>query len=122
MSIPKSKKERLFLRRHRRVRKKVSGSSERPRLVVHRSHLHLEAQVVDDMAGKTLLSRSTRGKSAVKSTKGGSLEGAKWLGDQLGEAAVKQGIKKLVFDRSGYLYHGRIKALTEAVRAKGLQL
>ncbi len=110
------------MRRHRRVRKKVLGSGERPRLTLHRSHLHLEAQLVDDISGKTLATCSTRQKAFRKSSgKGGGLEGARQLGVLVAEEALKQGIKQLVFDRGGYPYHGRVKALADSVRSKGLE-
>ena len=109
--------------RHFRVRKKVAGSQERPRLVVHRSHLHMVAQIVDDVAGKTLLTCSTRHPEFRKKfQKGGNVEAAKRLGELVAQSASAAGIKKVVFDRGGYTYHGRVKALAEAARAKGLML
>jgi large subunit ribosomal protein L18 len=117
----KSVKEEGRLRRHRRLRKRVSGTLERPRLVVHRSHLHLEAQVVDDLNQKTLVGCSTRGKEFRKKAKGGSTTAAaKLLGEQVGQAAQKAGIKQVVFDKGGLPFHGRVKALAEAARAQGL--
>ncbi|MBI1953134.1 MAG: 50S ribosomal protein L18 [Candidatus Omnitrophica bacterium] len=117
----KSVKEEGRLRRHRRLRKKVVGTPERPRLVVHRSHLHLEAQVVDDLNQKTLLGCSTRGKEFLKKSKSGSTTAAaKLLGEQVGQAAQKAGIQQVVFDKGGLLFHGRVKALAEAARAQGL--
>ena len=111
------------LRRHHRLRKKIAGTPQRPRLVVHRSHLHLEAQVVDDQSGKVLLTRSTRQSDFRKThPKGGNVEAAKRLGEQLAESAAASGIKQVVFDRGGHPYHGRVKALAEAARSKGLQL
>ncbi|MBI3322976.1 MAG: 50S ribosomal protein L18 [Candidatus Omnitrophica bacterium] len=110
-------------RRHRRLRKKVQGSAERPRLVVHRSHLHLYAQVVDDIAGKTLLACSTLDPELRKQTaKGGTLEAAKRLGQALAKEATGAGIRKVVFDRGGYMYHGRVKALADSARESGLEL
>ena len=115
-------RESQRLRRHRRGRKKVMGSPERPRLVVHRSHLNLTAQIVDDFAGRTLVSWSTlQEKFRKASPKGGNLAGAKILGGQIAEAALAAGIKAVVLDRGGYPYHGRIKALAEGAREKGLQ-
>ncbi|MBI3322345.1 MAG: 50S ribosomal protein L18 [Candidatus Omnitrophica bacterium] len=109
-------------RRHVRLRKRVQGSSERPRLVVHRSHLHLYAQMVDDFAGKTLLSCSTQDAEFRKqAAKGGTLEAAKRLGEALAKEASGAGIKKVVFDRGGYVYHGRVKALADAAREHGLE-
>ena len=118
-----SKREVGLARRHFRIRKKVSGSPERPRLVVHRSHLHMQAQIVDDTAGKTLVSCSTNHPDFIKAyKKGGNVEAAKRLGEMVAEAAKKSGISKVVFDRGGYPFHGRVKALTEAARAKGLEV
>ena len=111
------------IRRHLRVRKKVSGSPERPRLVVHRSHLHLYAQLVDDLAGRTLLTCSTlQSEFRRKFPKGGNVVAAKHLGEQVAQGALSAGIKRVVFDRGGYAYHGRVKALAEAAREKGLEL
>ncbi len=111
------------VRRHERIRRRVAGTSERPRLVVHRSHLHMEAHLIDDLAGKTLVSCTTRQEDLKKSLKNcGNVEAAKRLGEKVAQAAVSAGIKKVVFDRGGYLYHGRVKALADAARAKGLEL
>ena len=123
MGAKTSVRELKRARRHLRVRKKVSGGSDRPRLVVHRSHLHLVAQIVDDMAGRTLLTCSTRqAEFRTKFPKGGNVEAAKQLGELVAQSAPAAGIKKVVFDRGGYAYHGRVKALAEAARAKGLVL
>lgn len=112
------KKEEGRVRRHNRVRLKISGTPERPRLSVFRSLKHLHVQLVDDLNGKTLVSVSTLEKDlkGAKSNK----NGAKKVGEVLGEKALKQGIKKIVFDRSGYQYHGRIQTLAETLREKGL--
>ncbi len=118
-----SVRELKRIRRHLRVRKKVSGSPERPRLVVHRSHLHLVAQIVDDQAHRTLLTCSTRQPEFRKKfPKGGNVEAAKQLGEWVAQSAVALGLKQVVFDRGGYAYHGRVKALAEAARSKGLAL
>jgi len=118
-----SARESKRLRRHFHVRKKVAGGPERPRLVVHRSHLHLVAQIVDDIAGRTLLTCSTRQADFLKKfPKGGNVEAAKHLGELIAQSAVAAGIKKVVFDRGGYAYHGRVKALADAARTKGLEL
>jgi large subunit ribosomal protein L18 len=111
------------LRRKKRVRKKIRGTAERPRLCVFRSARHVYAQIIDDTAARTLVaasslsgdSRSTIGK------KGGNKEGAAMVGALVAEDALKQGIKRVVFDRNGFLYHGRIKALSDAAREKGLE-
>jgi large subunit ribosomal protein L18 len=105
-------------RRHRRVRRKIAGTAERPRLVVHRSNRGIEAQLVDDVEGKTLASASHLG--VKKTFKGNKSEQAAEVGKQLAAAAKKAGIDTVVFDRGGYLYHGRVKALADAAREGGL--
>jgi len=105
-------------RRHRRVRGKVSGTAERPRLVVFRSNRGIEAQLVDDEAGKTLASASHLG--LAKSFKGDKSKQAAEVGKALAAAAKKAGVETCVFDRGGYLYHGRVKALAEGAREGGL--
>ena len=107
--------------RHRRLRKKVVGLPERPRLAVFRSHKHLYAQLVDDVAGKTIIGWSTKDER-LKLKNGGNLDAAKGLGVIIAEDTTKKGISKIVFDRGGYVYHGRVKALAEAVRQGGLQV
>lgn len=120
MSLRKSKKDGR-VKRHRRVRKKVSGTQERPRLVVFRSNLHIYAQVVNDSDGKTLVAASSIGKGMTASgEKGGNLAAAENVGKTLASKALKKGIKKVVFDRGGYLFHGRVKKLADAARATGL--
>ena len=104
---------------HRRIRRKVKGSSERPRLAVYRSLNHIYAQVVDDLNGKTIVSASTTEKD-LRGTTGGNLEAARRIGKAIAERALEKGIDSVVFDRGGYLYHGRVKALTDAARAAGL--
>jgi large subunit ribosomal protein L18 len=104
---------------HRRIRRKVKGSSERPRLAVYRSLNHIYAQVVDDQHGKTIVSASTTEKDLRGST-GGNLDAARRIGKAIAERALEKGIESVVFDRGGYLYHGRIKALTDAARQAGL--
>ncbi len=116
-------REAQLRRRHFRVRKKISGTAERPRLVIHRSHLHLSAQLIDDMAGKTLACASTQDPTFRKQMKaGGNIQAAQVLGKLVSQTAQKSGIKKVVFDRGGYRYHGRIKALADAVRETGLEM
>ena len=110
-------------RKHKIIRQKVVGDKDRPRLSVYRSINHLYAQVIDDMAGKTLISLSTSSpdlKSKLNKD-GGNIKGASALGVALAELCKKNSITKVVFDRSGYLYHGRIKVLAEACRKGGLQ-
>ena len=108
--------------RHRRLRKKVAGTPERPRLYVFRSHKQLYAQLIDDMAGKTLLGWSTRDERLKKRSAGGTVDAAEELGALVAADAIQKGIRQVVFDRGGYLYHGRVKALAEAVRAGGVQV
>src|SRR6478672_12737544 len=104
---------------HRRIRHKVRGSGERPRLAVYRSLNHIYAQVIDDDKAQTLASASTTEKSlGVKS--GGNIEAAKKIGQTIAERALAAGVSSVVFDRGGYLYHGRVKAVTDAARAAGL--
>ena len=104
---------------HRRIRRKVSGSGERPRLALYRSLNHIYAQIVDDQLGKTIVSASTTEKD-LRGTTGGNIEAARRIGKAIAERALEKGISSVVFDRGGYLYHGRIKALTEAAREAGL--
>jgi large subunit ribosomal protein L18 len=104
---------------HRRIRRKVKGSSERPRLAVYRSVKHIYAQVVDDELGKTIASASTAEKD-LRGSSGGNIEAARRIGKAIAERTLEKGIESVVFDRGGYLYHGRIKALTDAAREAGL--
>ena len=105
-------------RRHRRVRRKIAGTAERPRLVVHRSNRGIEAQLIDDVDGKTLAHASHLG--LKKGFKGTKSEQAAEVGKLLGATAKKAGIESVVFDRGGYLYHGRVKALADGAREGGL--
>ena len=115
-------RERARKKRHFRVRKKVSGVPEKPRLNVFRSLKHIYVQVVDDHSGKTIISASSNDKELKgKISTGGNIEGAKTVGALIARRAVDKGIKKVVFDRGGYLYHGRIKELAEGAREAGLQ-
>ena len=113
--IAKTERNQIRSRVHFRIRQKLSGTAERPRLNVYRSLNHIYAQVIDDQKGETLVSASS-----VKLKTGGNVAAAKEIGKAVAELAVKQGIKKVVFDRGGYLYHGRIKALADAAREAGL--
>lgn len=108
--------------RHRRLRKKVIGLPDRPRLCVFRSHKHLYVQLVDDLAGKTLLGCSTRDEAFKSATHRANVAAATALGQLVAAAAKKRGIAKVVFDRGGNLFHGRVRALAEAVREGGLQV
>ena len=104
---------------HSRIRRKVRGNTERPRLAIYRSLNHIYAQVIDDRQGQTLVSASTTEKD-LRGNGGGNLEAARRIGQTIAERAIAKGIEQVVFDRGGYLYHGRIKALTDAARAAGL--
>ena len=104
---------------HQRIRRKVRGNTERPRLAIYRSLNHIYAQVIDDRMGQTIVSASTTEKE-LRSGSGGNLEAARRIGQTIAERALAKGIEQVVFDRGGYLYHGRIKALTDAARAAGL--
>lgn len=104
---------------HKRIRRKVKGSTEQPRLTIYRSLNHIYAQVVDDESGQTLVSASTTEK-ALHSATGGNIKAARRIGQAIAERALAKGIEQVVFDRGGYLYHGRVKALTEAAREAGL--
>jgi len=118
-----SEKKRLArLRRHRRVRKKISGTADRPRLNVYRSLTHIYGQVVDDTAGHTLVSASTVDREVCSAVKGlVKTEQARVVGQVLARRALEKGIKLVIFDRGGWLYHGRIKALAEGARKEGLE-
>ncbi len=116
MSV-KSRYERLK-RRHRRVRQKVFGTPERPRLCVYKSLKHLHAQVIDDVAGRTLCAASTLEKGLA--LKGGTIQAAAVLGKVIAERAQEKGIRTVVFDRGGYAYHGVVKSFAEASRKAGL--
>ena len=118
--VNKPDKNVARLRRHRRVRGKVSGTAERPRLDVFRSSKHIYAQIIDDVAGVTLCSASTMDKDFEGF--GGNIEAAGKVGRKIAERALEKGIKVVVFDRGGFVYHGRVKALAEGAREGGLQL
>jgi len=137
--IQKIEKKEIRSRVHKRIRRKLGGTAERPRLAVFRSVAHIYAQVIDDTQGKTLVAassvaassvakdakpaRATKGAKTPKTTKtgGGNVAAAKVIGKLVAERAKQKGITKVVFDRGGYPYHGRIKALAEAARAAGLE-
>jgi large subunit ribosomal protein L18 len=108
-----------------RQRKRISGTKERPRLSVFRSVTHIYAQVIDDLSGETLVSASTvepAVKGALdKAARGGNLKGAEAIGKTIAERSIEKGIKRVVFDRSGFLYHGRIRAVADAARKAGLE-
>ncbi len=106
---------------HKRIRKKVQGTAERPRLNVYRSVNHIYVQLIDDLAGKTLIAASSAVGKKGQRKAGGNLAAAKEIGKSIAEKAKAKGISKVVFDRGGYLYHGRVKALADAAREGGLQ-
>lgn len=110
---------KMRLKRHLRVRGKISGTADRPRLCVFRSENHIYAQIIDDIKGVTLVSASTLDKGFEGST--GNIEAAEKVGKTIAEKAVKAGISEVVFDRGGYIFHGRVKALADGARAGGLK-
>ncbi len=115
------KKEVKRLARHSRLRKKVKGTPERPRLCVCRSLKNFSAQVIDDSSGKVLFGLSTKNKTVMQKIKsGGNVQAASILGEAFAAEAANKGVKKVCFDRSGYVYHGRVKAFAEAARKGGL--
>src|SRR5687767_11552131 len=108
-----------------RIRKRIAGSEQRPRLTVFRSVAHMYVQVVDDMTGRTIASASTvepgvKG-GLPKQASGGNIEGAKAIGKTIAERLIEKGVKRVVFDRNGFLYHGRVKAVADAAREAGLE-
>jgi len=117
--IRKIEKKEIRSRIHARIRRKLRGTAERPRLAVFRSVAHIYAQLIDDAEGKTLVSASSVDKGAK--TNGGNVAAATAIGKTVAERAKEKGIKRVVFDRGGYQYHGRVKALAEAARAAGLE-
>jgi large subunit ribosomal protein L18 len=118
--IRKTSKNTIRVRIHRRIRLKVAGTAERPRVCVFRSLKHIYAQVIDDVHGVTLAAASSGDEGSGLAT-GGNLAAAKAVGRLIAERAKAKGIQKVVFDRGGYLYHGRVKALAEAAREAGLE-
>jgi large subunit ribosomal protein L18 len=120
--IPNTSKDQTRRRIHQRLRNRLEGSNERPRLNVYRSLNHIYAQVIDDGNGVTLVSASTvQGRKKGEKRTGGNVASAKEVGKTIAQRAQEKGIKKVVFDRGGYLYHGRIKALADAAREAGLE-
>ncbi len=120
--IKKTSKNEIRLRIHTRIRRKMTGTAERPRLAVFRSVAHIYAQVIDDAKGTTVVAASSLEKSNRDTFKtGGNLEAAKMIGKAVAERAKEKGIRQVVFDRGGYQYHGRIKALADAAREAGLE-
>ena len=116
--LTQTKRNAIRQRIHARIRQKLAGTAERPRLNVYRSLNHIYAQVIDDQKGETLASASTL---ALKLKTGGNVSAAKEIGKVIAERAAEKGVKRVVFDRGGYLYHGRVKALADAAREAGLE-
>jgi len=119
-----SDRTRLRIRRHDRVRAKVTGTPERPRLAVHRSNRHISAQLIDDTTGRTLAAASSVEpdlRTKLGRSGGGNVSGADSVGHLLGSRAKAAGITRVVFDRGGFVYHGRVAAMADAARAEGLE-
>lgn len=117
--MARDSKNKIRVRIHKRIRRKLAGTAERPRLAVFRSVKHIYAQVIDDSQGRTLAAASSNEKSSAAA--GGNVAGATAIGKLVAERAKEQGVESVVFDRGGYLYHGRVKALAEAAREAGLK-
>lgn len=122
MISSKDKKDNR-LKRKKRVRKKIKGTPERPRLTVFKSARHIYAQIIDDSIGGTLVAASTISKDLKPKNQGisGNIKGAILVGETIGKKGIEKGIKEIVFDRNGFLYHGRVKALADAARENGLK-
>lgn len=127
MKLASRSKREAWSRRKHRVRKKIKGTPERPRLSVYRSGKHIYAQIIDDLSGKTLVQASSLEKGfedkakAEEKARGGTQNGAVIVGKVLGDRAKSNGIEQVVFDRNGYIYHGRVKALADGVREMGVK-
>ena len=120
--IKKASRNVARKKRQLRIRKRLKGTASVPRLSVFRSNKHMYAQIIDDVKGHTLVAASTKEKAlAAKLSKTWDTDAAKAVGDYIGKKAIEAGVKKVVFDRSGYLYHGKVKALAEAAREAGLE-
>jgi large subunit ribosomal protein L18 len=121
--IRKISKDEIRQRIHTRIRRRVQGTTERPRLAIFRSVAHIYAQVIDDAKGVTIVAASSSEKGSAEAKKtGGNVAAAKEIGKRVAERAKEKGITRVVFDRGGYLYHGRVKALADAAREAGLEL
>ncbi len=118
--MPAKDKQLARQRRHRRVRKRVTGTPERPRLAVYRSNKHISVQVIDDGGGRTLAAASTV-ESALRPSGGGNKNAAAAVGRLIAERAKAAGVERVVFDRGGFIYHGRVAALADAAREAGLE-
>ena len=117
--VSKESRQKVREKKHLKIRNRFSGTAERPRLAVYRSNNHMYAQVIDDVAGNTLVAASTVEKGFEGN--GGNCDAAKKVGSVLAERALKKGVEEVVFDRGGYIYHGRVKALAEGAREGGLK-
>ena len=120
--VSKESRQEIRVKKHMKIRNRFSGTAERPRLAVFRSNNHVYAQVIDDVAGKTLVSASTLEKDIKAELKNtDDIEAATKVGDVVAKRALEKGIKAVVFDRGGYIYHGKVKAVAEAAREAGLE-
>lgn len=120
--VSKKSRSEVRMKKHRRIRNRFSGTAARPRLCVFRSNNHMYAQIIDDTAGKVLLTASTVQKEVkAELDKTNNVEAAAYVGTVIGKRAIEQGISTVVFDRGGYIYHGKVKALAEAAREAGLE-
>ena len=120
--VSKKSRSEVRVNKHRRLRNRFSGTAERPRLAVFRSNNHMYAQIIDDTVGKTLVSASTTQKEVkAELEKTNNVDAAAYLGTVIGKRAVEAGIKEVVFDRGGFIYHGKVKALADAAREAGLK-
>ena len=120
--VSKKSRQEVRMNKHRRLRNRFSGTPERPRLAVFRSNNHMYAQIIDDTVGKTLVSASTTQKDVkAELEKTNNVDAAAYLGTVIAKRAIEAGIKEVVFDRGGFIYHGKIKALADAAREAGLE-
>ena len=120
--VSKESRQKICAKKHMKIRNRFSGTAERPRLAVFRSNSHVYAQVIDDVAGKTIVSASTLEKDIKAELKNtDDIEAATKVGDVVAKRALEKGIKAVVFDRGGYIYHGKVKALADAAREAGLE-
>ncbi len=120
--VSKKSRQEVRVKKHKRLRNRFSGTAERPRLAVFRSNNHMYAQIIDDTVGNTLVSASTLEKSVkAELEKTNNVDAAAYLGTVIGKRAIEKGIKAVVFDRGGYVYHGKIAALADAAREAGLE-
>ena len=120
--VSKESRQKIRAKKHMKIRNRFSGTAERPRLAVFRSNSHVYAQVIDDVAGKTIVSASTLEKDIKAELKNtDDIEAATKVGDVVTKRALEKGIKAVVFDRGGYIYHGKVKALADAAREAGLE-